>query len=84
MPDNPFGKDAPSGPRRKNPFGDDDGPDATAAAVARLEQAAVKIRGLRTQLGAEGLSLPATRTLIDEVTSAFDAVARALRSGGGA
>jgi len=80
MPENPFGDDFPT--RRKvNPFGDE--PDAAdlTVAIARVEQAAVKIRGLRSQLGAEGLTLPATRLLIDEITTALDAVARALRAG---
>jgi hypothetical protein len=80
MPDNPFGDDFPT--RRKvNPFGDDPDSGDLAVAIARVEQAAVKIRGLRSQLGAEGLTLPATRLFIDEVTSALDAVARALRAG---
>jgi hypothetical protein len=66
-----------------NPFGDEAGPDDAAAAIARVEQAALKIRGLRSQLGAEGLTLPATRLLIEELTAALDAVARALRARGG-
>lgn len=82
MPENPFGDDLPVG-RKVNPFGEDVDQESTEAAIARVEQAAVKIRGLRSQIGAEGLTLPATRLLIDEVTSALDAVARALRTGGG-
>jgi hypothetical protein len=74
---NPFGEDAPSGPRRANPFAGDD--DATLDAASRIEHAARKIRGLRTQMGAEGLTLSATRELIDELTAALDAAARALR-----
>jgi len=80
MPENPFGDDLHS--RRKvNPFGDDPDAGDISVAIARVEQAAVKIRGLRSQLGAEGLTLPATRLFIDEVTAALDAVARALRAG---
>ena len=79
MRKNPFGDDA-SGPQRTNPFGDDE-PDPTAAeAAARMEQAALKIRNLRRQLGAEGLTLPATREFIDEVAAALEAGAKALRS----
>lgn len=81
MPDNPFGDAFPTGRRKLNPFGEEHSPEECAAAIARVEQAALKIRGLRTQLGAEGLTLPATRLLIDEVTAALDAVARALRAG---
>lgn len=78
MPINPFGDDA-GGPRRTNPFGDDDG---NLDPLERIEHAARKIRGLRTQMGAEGLTLSATRVLIDELAAAFDAAARALRERG--
>jgi hypothetical protein len=81
MPDNPFGDDLPTGRRKASPFGDDTAADP-GAAIARVEQAALKIRGLKSQLGAEGLSLPAMRLLIEEVTAALDAVARALRARG--
>lgn len=73
---NPFGDDDTFEPRRSNPFGDEDG---DLDPLARIEHAARKIRRLRTQLGAEGLTLSATRELIDEVTGALDATARALR-----
>lgn len=76
---NPFGDDAGAGPQRANPFGDDDG---DLDPVERIEHAARKIRGLRTQMGAEGLTLSATRVLIDELSAAFDSAARALREGG--
>ena len=78
MPKNPFGDDT-EGPRKANPFGPDDSAMSPADAAIRIEQAARKIRGLRMQLGAEGLTLPATRELIDEVASALEASARALR-----
>jgi hypothetical protein len=65
-------------PARINPFGDDD--DGGDDPALRVEQAARKIRGLRSQLGAEGLSVPAMRELIDEVAAALEAAARALRS----
>lgn len=75
MPKNPFGDDEP-GPRRANPFGDEGG---DLDPIERIEHAARKIRTLRMQMGAEGLTLSATRVLIDELTSALDAAARALR-----
>jgi hypothetical protein len=37
------------------------------------------VRRLKTQLGAEGLTLSATREMIDELSKALDATARALR-----
>ncbi|HSJ14822.1 MAG TPA: hypothetical protein VK939_10425 [Longimicrobiales bacterium] len=76
--DNPFGDDV-SGPKRRNPFGEEEGAETVADAANRVEHAARKIRQLRTQMGAEGLTLSATRDLIDEVTASFDAVGRALR-----
>jgi len=82
MPDSPFRDDLPAGRRKANPFGEGASADDQAAAIARVEQAALKIRGLRSQLGAEGLSLPAMRLLIEELTAALDAVAKALRAGG--
>jgi hypothetical protein len=78
MRKNPFGEE-PIESRRANPFGDEEATMSAADAVVRIEQAARKIRNLRSQLGAEGLTLPATRELIDEVASALEASARALR-----
>lgn len=80
MAKNPFGDDAAHAPRRQNPFGDDDQASDAEEAAARLEHAARKIRGLRGQLGAEGLTLSATRELIEELQAALDAAARGLRS----
>jgi hypothetical protein len=79
MTTNPFGDDEMPGPRRANPFSDDGG---DLNPVERIEHAARKIRTLRTQLGAEGLTLAATRVLIDELSAAFDSAAKALRSAG--
>jgi hypothetical protein len=76
MTSNPFGDDADAGSHRANPFGDDGG---DLDPVERLGHAARKIRSLRTQLGAEGLTLAATRILIDEISASLDAAARALR-----
>jgi hypothetical protein len=75
---NPFGDDA-TGPRRRNPFDDVGQADELTDAVNRVDHAARKIRGLRNQLGAEGLPLAATRELIDELAAALEATARALR-----
>ncbi len=78
MARNPFGEDL-SGPKRESPFGPAEAGRSPAAAADRMEQAARKIRGLRSQIGAEGLTIPATRELIDEVASALEAGAAALR-----
>ncbi|MEJ2217570.1 MAG: hypothetical protein P8099_13250 [Gemmatimonadota bacterium] len=77
---NPFEDNTPN--PRQNPFGEDDdrGAAATPAeAVARIEEAAKRIRLLRSRMGAEGLTLSATRELIDHLASALDATARVLR-----
>ncbi|HEY0670826.1 MAG TPA: hypothetical protein VGD27_01105 [Longimicrobiales bacterium] len=76
---NPFG-DEPLDKKKINPFGDEVAGDALRDGADKLEQAAVKIRGLRRQLGAEGLPPQAERELLDEIGSALDAAARALRS----
>lgn len=76
---NPFG-DEPIEKKKINPFGDELTSDPLADGAERLEQAALKIRGLRRQLGAEGLPPQAERELMDEIGSALDAAARALRS----
>lgn len=78
MKDNPFGEPY-EGRQRVNPFGDDDAIGTVADAAHRMDQASVKIRQLKTQLGAEGLTLKATRDLIDEISAALDAGAKALR-----
>lgn len=78
MPRNPFGEDPPQ-PRVPNPFGDED-PDAPDADPAdTIEHASARIRRLRSLVGSEGLTLSGTRELLDQVTKALDAVARALR-----
>jgi len=79
MARNPFG-DETAGPDRVNPFGAD---DAEMDAPTRLEHAARKIRTLRRQVGTEGLPASATRELIDELSAALDAAARALRESRG-
>jgi hypothetical protein len=76
---NPFGGEPPV-PRRINPFGESAPTESPGEAATRIEHAARKIRGLRSQLGSEGLTLSATRELIDELSAALDAAARALRS----
>jgi hypothetical protein len=73
---NPFGDDVEIGSHRSSPFGDDEG---DLDPIERVAHAGRKIRTLRTQLGAEGLTLSATRTLIDELGAALEASARALR-----
>lgn len=80
MTKNPFGDDTPETSRRVSPFRDDPDADPTEEAASRVEHAARKIRALRTQMGAEGLTLAATRELIGELSAALDATAKALRS----
>ncbi|HEX6064238.1 MAG TPA: hypothetical protein VFZ04_08470 [Longimicrobiales bacterium] len=76
---NPFG-DEPLEKKKINPFGDEVATDPLVDGADKLESAALKIRGLRRQLGAEGLPPQAERELMDEIQSALDAAARALRS----
>jgi len=51
---------------------------APADPSSRIRNAVVRIRGLRTQVGHEGLTPSATRTLIDELTTALEEIATAL------
>jgi hypothetical protein len=76
---NPFGGELPPlGPR--NPFAEEgDGRDDPASII---EHASARIRRLKGQVGSDGLTLAATRELLDQVTMALDAVARALRQSG--
>jgi hypothetical protein len=74
---NPF--DENPAPQRTNPFGDADEPVSVGDSLNRIEHAARTIRRLKQQLGAEGLTLSATREMIDEVSRALDATARVLR-----
>ncbi len=76
---NPFGEEPDRGPRRVNPFGEAPPTQTPGEAATRIENAARRIRGLRAQLGSEGLTLSATRELIDEVAAALESAARALR-----
>lgn len=79
MVDNPFEEAKPRG-RGVNPFGEEASREADPAdAAATLEHAAARIRRLKQQVGAEGLTLSATRELIDHLTAALDAAAGALR-----
>jgi hypothetical protein len=51
---------------------------APADPAQRVRGAAVQIRALRTQVGHEGLTPSATRTLIDELSAALEEIAGAL------
>ncbi len=82
MAKNPFGDAAAQPPRRQSPFGEEGEINSVEEAAARLEHAARKVRGLRNQLGAEGLTLSATRELIEELGAALDAAAKGLRARG--
>ncbi len=77
MPDDLFGGGGP--PRKKNPFGDDEPGQEPGDEAATIEHAAARIRRLKGQVGAEGLTLSATRELLDHVSTALDACARAIR-----
>lgn len=79
MSGNPFGEDPARPPRRVNPFGDEPEDVDMETTISRIEHAGRTIRRLKGQLGAEGLTLSATRELIDEMSHALDAAARALR-----
>jgi hypothetical protein len=78
MAKNPFGDDATDG--RINPFGEEEAREPVLDAANRIEQAARKIRLLRSQIGAEGLSPLGTRELLDQFGKALDAASRALRT----
>jgi flagellin-like hook-associated protein FlgL len=66
--------------QRVNPFGDVEETGTTEDAILRIEHAARTVRRLKSQLGAEGLTLSATREMIDELSKALDASARAFRN----
>lgn len=51
---------------------------ATPDPAHRIRGAGTRIRALRSQVGHEGLTPSASRTLIDELTSALEEIARAL------
>ena len=77
MGQNPFGADPEREP--KNPFGEepDRGPERDPAST--LEYSAARIRRLKSLVGSEGLTLSATRELLDHIATALDAAARGLR-----
>jgi flagellin-like hook-associated protein FlgL len=79
MAKNPFGDKEGFAPQRANPFADADEAGTMEDALMRIEHAARTVRRLKSQLGAEGLTLSATREMIDELSLALEATARALR-----
>ena len=79
MTKNPFGEEKPFVPQRVNPFADEGEAGTLEDALGRIEHAARAVRRLKSQLGAEGLTLSATREMIDELSLALEATARALR-----
>ena len=76
---NPLGEPSDFKPQRVNPFGDGEEPTSREESIARIEHAARTVRRLKDRLGAEGLTLSATRELIDELSKALDATARVMR-----
>jgi flagellin-like hook-associated protein FlgL len=79
MARNPFGDEAELSSQRGNPFGDEPEAGTVEEAIGRIEHGARTVRRLKSQLGAEGLTLSATREMIDELSRSLDATARALR-----
>ncbi|MFW5947491.1 MAG: hypothetical protein ACOCUW_03270 [Gemmatimonadota bacterium] len=79
MPDDPF-RDPGPGKKKVNPFGEVE-PDRAAPGddAGTIEYAAARIRRLKSQVGSEGLTLAATRELLDHISTALDVVARAIR-----
>lgn len=76
---NPFDDDD-AGSRPKNPFGDDAlPPSAGGDPAGTIEHSAARIRRLKSLAGSEGLTLSATRELLDHISTALDAVARSIR-----
>jgi len=65
---------------KHDPFGDLASPDP----AQRIRNGATRIRSLRSQVGHDGLTPSATRTLIDELTSVLEEVAGALEEVSGA
>jgi len=64
--------------RKEDLFPDMEAPDP----AQRIRASLTRIRGLRSQVGHDGLTPSASRTLIDELTAALEEVARALESQG--
>lgn len=65
---------------KHDPFGD----LAPSDPVQRIRNGATRIRSLRSQVGHDGLTPSATRTLIDELTSVLEEMASALEEVAGA
>jgi hypothetical protein len=72
-----FGEAALPDEAEASPFGDDspgNGP------TSRIHTAIVRLRRIRAQVSAEGLTPAATRTVLDELVQALEAVAEGLGS----
>ncbi len=66
-------QEAGDGMSAKNPFGDDPpGEVAGLDPLRRIRSSITRIRGLKSQVGHDGLNPSAARTLIDEITSALE------------
>lgn len=66
---------------RPSPFGD---ASTGADAQSRLRASIVRIRLVRGQAGSDGLTPSATRSLMDELLRALEAIEEALSEGSGA
>lgn len=70
-----FGEAARPDEPEPSPFGDDSlGKDP----ASRIHTAVVRLRRVRSQVSAEGLTPAATRTVLDELVQALEAVADGL------
>lgn len=80
MSDDLFGE-PPRSRNKPNPFGDEERRQErdTGDPAATIEHSAARIRRLKSLVGAEGLTLSATRELLDHISTALDAAARAIR-----
>jgi len=72
-----FGDAATAEESAVSPFGDT---AAGGGPQSRLRSAVTRLRILRSQAGADGLTPSATRSLLDEVVSALEAIEDALSS----
>jgi hypothetical protein len=76
---NPFGDEPLPHAGARNPFADHPDAPPEGDPAATIEHLAARIRRLKAQVGADGLTPSATRELIDQLAGALEATARGLR-----
>lgn len=74
-------RDPPADDRPTSPFGEDASGGGTPE--TRLRNAIVRLRHVRAQAGSDGLTPSATRTLLDELVRALEAIGDTLPDGPG-